>query len=68
MTQVAIDDKLINKARSLIDGVSDEVIITAALEGWIIRKENQFDLEQFRGKLDWDPEFAGFERSDGRQQ
>jgi hypothetical protein len=25
--------------------------VTAALEGWIAGKENQIDLEQFRGKL-----------------
>jgi hypothetical protein len=67
MTQVVIDDRLINKARSLIEGVSDEEIVTAALEGWIVGKENQIDLEQFRGKLHWDPEFAGLEQTDRRR-
>ncbi|MDR0554662.1 MAG: hypothetical protein LBG76_07690 [Treponema sp.] len=67
MTQVAIDDKLINKARSLLEGVSDEVIVTAALEGWIVGKENQIDFEQYRGKLHWDPEFAGVESADERR-
>jgi hypothetical protein len=65
LTQVVIDDRLINKARSLIEGVSDEEI-TATLEGWIVGKGNQIDLEQFRGKLHWDPEFARLEQTDKR--
>jgi hypothetical protein len=67
MTQVVVDDRLINKARSLIEGETDEAIITAALEGWIAAKENQIDLEQYRGKLHWDSEFAGMERADERR-
>jgi hypothetical protein len=68
MTQVVIDDKLINKARSLIEGETDEAIVTAALEGWIIEKENQIDLEQYRGKLHWDSEFAGIDQADGKRE
>jgi hypothetical protein len=67
MTQVVIDDRLIDKARSLIEGETDEAIITAALEGWIAAKENQLDLERYRGKLHWDSEFAGVELADGRR-
>ena len=67
MTQVVIDDRLINKARSLIEGETNETIVTAALEGWIAAKENQIDLEQYRGKLHWDSEFAGLEQTDGHR-
>jgi hypothetical protein len=63
MVQVSIDDKMMNKARSLLEGVSDEAIVTAALDGWIVRKENQIDIDQYRGKLHWDAEFAGIDTS-----
>jgi hypothetical protein len=66
MAQVTIDDTLLNKARSLLEGESDEVIVTAALDGWICRKEEQFDLDQYRGKLHWDPEFAGIDKGTRR--
>ncbi|MDR2394347.1 MAG: type II toxin-antitoxin system VapB family antitoxin [Treponema sp.] len=44
MTEIVIDDRLINKARSLIEGETDEAIVTAALEGWIVAKENQINI------------------------
>ena len=67
MTQVVVDDRLIDKARSLIEGETDETIVTAALEGWIAAKETQIDLEQYRGKLHWDSDFAGDAQTDGRR-
>ncbi|GAB6390775.1 MAG: type II toxin-antitoxin system VapB family antitoxin [Treponematales bacterium] len=67
MTQIAIDDKLIKQARSLIDEkVSDEAIVTAALEGWILRRENVREILDAYGRLHWDSEFAGALAGDGQ--
>jgi hypothetical protein len=60
MTRIAVDDKLIRQAHALIDEtVSDEAIVTAALEGWILRRENVREALDAYGKLHWDPDFAG---------
>jgi len=65
MAQIAVDDRLIVKARSLLEGkgFSDTEIVNAALDRWVDEKENSRDLdaliEECRGNLHWDPEFAG---------
>ncbi|MDR1785508.1 MAG: hypothetical protein LBR23_03475 [Spirochaetaceae bacterium] len=65
MTQIAVDDRLITKARTLLEGegFTDEEIVNAALDRWVDDKENSKDLDRLfdecQGKLHWDPEFAG---------
>ena len=63
MAQVVVDDRLIDKARSLIEGETDETIVTAALEGWIAAKETQIDLEQYQSKLQRDLEVYKMSRN-----
>jgi len=65
MVQIAVDDKLIVKARSLLngEGFSDTEIVNAALDRWVDEKENSRELDalikECRGNLHWDSEFAG---------
>ncbi|MDR1786388.1 MAG: type II toxin-antitoxin system VapB family antitoxin [Spirochaetaceae bacterium] len=62
MTQIAVDDRLITKARSLIDGLTDEEIVNAALDGWVVRKENRKEIDtlfkECRGALTWESEIT----------
>jgi hypothetical protein len=67
MTQIAVDETLITRARSLVDGLSDEEIVNAALDGWVVRKENRKEMDAFfkecRGALTWEGEPAPLETS-----
>jgi len=65
MTRIAVDEKLITRARSLVDGFTDEEIVNAALDGWVVRKENRKEMDAFfkecRGALTWESEAAPLE-------
>ncbi|MDR3171002.1 MAG: hypothetical protein LBU17_05150 [Treponema sp.] len=49
MTQIAIDDRLITRARALLDGkgFTDTEIVNAALDRWVDDKENSRELDIF---------------------
>ncbi|MDR1232054.1 MAG: type II toxin-antitoxin system VapB family antitoxin [Spirochaetaceae bacterium] len=59
MTHVAIDDRLISKARTVTNLRTDQEILEEALRGYIVQMENQFEILQMAGKLHWDGDWSG---------
>jgi Arc/MetJ family transcription regulator len=71
MTQVAIDDRLIEKARKATTLDNDQEIVEAALDGLIFeieahREEIRLfeEMKKEPGYVGWDPEFAGWDKRD----
>jgi hypothetical protein len=57
---VAVDDGLMNKARSLTNLTSNDDVINAALQEFIASSEDRKDTLAKFGKIkSWDPQFAG---------
>jgi hypothetical protein len=59
MTQVVIDDKLIEKARTVTNLGSDQEILEEALRGYIVQMQNQADILQMADKLNWNGDWSG---------
>jgi hypothetical protein len=64
MTQVAVDDGLMNEARSVTTLKDDAAIVAQAMEGFVARQRAVKEADSYfrsdnGGKLRWDPEFAG---------
>jgi Arc/MetJ family transcription regulator len=59
MTQVTIDDNLIGKARTVTNLGSDREILEEALRGYIIQMQNQAEILQMAGTLNWDGDWSG---------
>jgi Arc/MetJ family transcription regulator len=59
MTQVAIDDKLLCKARTVTNLGTDKDILEEALRGYIVQMQNQAEILQMAGKLNWDGDWSG---------
>jgi len=59
MTQVAIDDRLIGKARTVTNLGTDKEILEEALRGYIVQMQNQAEILQMAGKLNWDGDWSG---------
>ncbi|MDR3312334.1 MAG: type II toxin-antitoxin system VapB family antitoxin [Spirochaetaceae bacterium] len=71
MTQIAVDDRLIEKARTVTALESDERIVRAALNVFIGHAEAYEEafrrFEEIRkepGYEGWDPEFDGWDKRD----
>jgi hypothetical protein len=64
MTQVVIDDTLIQKARSVTVLTKDEDIVRVALEEYILGGEARKEALELAGTMHWDPEFAGWDPAD----
>jgi hypothetical protein len=65
MTQVAVDEGLMNKARSLTNLTSNDDVISAALQEFIASSEDRKDALAKFGKIkSWDPQFAGWNPGD----
>jgi Arc/MetJ family transcription regulator len=64
MTQVMIDDALIQKARSVTSLTKDEDIVRVALEEYVLGGEARKEALALFGKMNWDPEFAGWDPED----
>jgi acyl dehydratase len=71
MTQIAVNDQLIEKARKATTLDNDQEIVEAALDGLIFEIEaHQEAIRLFeevhsgRKVLHWDPEFAGWDKRD----
>jgi Arc/MetJ family transcription regulator len=59
MVQIAIDDRLIGKARTVTNLETDKEILEEALRGYIVQMENQAEILQMAGKLNWDGDWSG---------
>jgi Arc/MetJ family transcription regulator len=66
MTQVAIDDSLIRKARTVTNLRSDQEILEEALRGYIVQMQNQAEILQMAGKLNWDGDWSGDDAEENR--
>jgi Arc/MetJ family transcription regulator len=65
MTQIAVDDSLIQKARSLTTLTSNDDVISVALQEFIASSEDRKDALRKFGKIkSWDPQFAGWNPKD----
>jgi pyridoxal/pyridoxine/pyridoxamine kinase len=71
MTQIAVNDRLIEKARTVTTLDNDQEIMEAALNGFIGHAEAHQhamkiieEINSGRKTLFWDPEFAGCDKGD----
>jgi hypothetical protein len=71
MTQIAVDDRVIENARAVTTLKDDGEIVEAALDSFIAVMKSQREaleiikeMQKEPGYVGWDPEFAGWDKRD----